>query len=77
MICYFRELVSENKSKITLKDFMSFLCTRLKLKDQILYLTHPTVQTEKFTAKMTYIYKKMIGKLDFDVLRGEFSRSLL
>ena len=50
---------------------------RLKLKDQILYLTHPTVQTEKFTTKMTYIYKKMIGKLDFDVLRGEFSRSLL
>ena len=55
---------------------MSFLCTRLKLKDQILYLTHPAVQTEKFTTKMTYIYKKMIGKLDFDVLRGEFSRSL-
>ena len=33
LICYFRELVSEKKLKIILKDFMSLVCTGLILED--------------------------------------------
>ena len=55
LTCYCRELVSEKKLKIILKDFTGFYVW-----DRIWYLAHPTPYIAKFTTKMTCIYKKWL-----------------